>query len=88
MSQLVPVGLENRPITVTLLPASGKGECREQAMALKRSGSAISTKSKLMLGNQTVCQTGRPLNYENRQENVVHQHNVATISEANVRFLN
>jgi hypothetical protein len=32
-----------------------------------------------ILGNQTDCQTARPLNYENREEIVVYQQNAPAI---------
>jgi hypothetical protein len=59
----MPAGCERWPITVTLLAASGKGECRE----------AIYTKNRSALDNQRDCQTVRPRNYENREEIVVYQ---------------
>jgi hypothetical protein len=75
----MPAGCENWPITVTLLAASGKGECREQRQERNDRFSPIHTKNRLFWANQGDCQTASPLNYENRKEIVVYQRNAATI---------
>jgi hypothetical protein len=72
-------GCESWPITVTPLAASGKGECREHKLGRNDRVSPIHAKNRLVLANQRDCQTGRPLNYENREEIVVYQQNAATI---------
>jgi hypothetical protein len=75
----MPTGCESWPITVTLLAASGKGECREHGLGRNDRVSPIHMKNRLVLPNQRDCQTARPLNYENRGEIVVYQQNAATI---------
>jgi hypothetical protein len=76
----MPADCENWPITVTLLGATGKDECRQQ-MPGRNVGSVQSTrKNRQAFDNQRDCQTVRPPNYENREEIVVYQQNAAAIS--------
>ncbi len=77
--KLMPAGCENWPITVTLLAISGKRECREQKLRVEMMVSPITRENRPALDNQRDCQTVRPLNYENRREIVVYQHNASTI---------
>jgi hypothetical protein len=76
----MPADCENWPITVTLLGATGKDECRQQSR-VGMIGSVQSTrKNRQTFDNQRDCQTVRPPNYENREEIVVYQQNAAAIS--------
>jgi len=75
----MPADCENWPITVTLLGATGKDECRQQSR-VGTIGSVRSTrKNRPAFDNQRDCQTVRPPNYENREEIVVYQQNAAAI---------
>jgi hypothetical protein len=75
----MPADCENWPITVTLLGATGKDECRQQSR-VGTIGSVQSTrKNRQAFDNQRDCQTVRPPNYENREEIVVYQQNAVAI---------
>jgi hypothetical protein len=75
----MPADCENWPITVTLLGATGKDECRQQSR-VGTIGSVQSTrKNRTAFDNQRDCQTVRPPNYENREEIVVYQQNAVAI---------
>jgi hypothetical protein len=75
----MPADCENWPITVTLLGATGKDECRQQSR-VGTIGSVQSTrKNRTAFDNQRDCQTVRAPNYENREEIVVYQQNAAVI---------
>jgi hypothetical protein len=75
----MPADCENWPITVTLLGATGKDECRQQSR-VGTIGSVQSTrKNRQAFDKQRDCQTVRPPNYENREEIVVYQQNAVAI---------
>src|SRR4030095_768354 len=88
VSQLMPAGCENWPITVTLLAISGKRECREQKLNSKY-GSVQSHEK--IVRPWTIKEIARPFalsitKIERRLLciNIMRRR----FSEANVRFLN
>jgi hypothetical protein len=76
---MMPAGCENWPITVTLLAASGKGEC------LKRAAGGIIMLAKCTRKNRTVLDQLKtfpdrlPSQLRKSRGDVVYQHNAATI---------
>jgi hypothetical protein len=85
----MPAGYEKWPITVTLLAASGKGECPERKFVRNDRASQLDKKKSLDLRSiERLCQTARPRNYENRREMLCTNTMRRRFSEAKMRFLN
>ena len=84
----MPGGCENWPITVTLLAASGKGECLERKVDRNNGVSPIHAKNRPAFDNQRDCQTVGPPNYEIEGRLLCTNRMRRRFPEAKIRFLN